>query len=73
MKMYISFGQDHAHRVNNKTFDCDSICEIKCADHADGRKKAFEAFGPEFMTDYPESKINEIMQYFPRGIIPLVS
>jgi len=71
MLMYISFGQQHTHRVNGITFDCDSLALIKCADHAEGRERAFELFGPKFMTDYREEDLDRIIEHFPRGVIPV--
>lgn len=68
MKIYISFGQEHVHRVNGTTFDCDCLCEIECIDHGEGREKAFEAFGPKFFTSYNEDQLGRILPYFPNGI-----
>ena len=66
MNIYITFGQVHAHHVNGKTFDKDSVAVIECDTHADGRKKAFAYFGEKFFTSY-ESLPD--MEYFPRGLI----
>lgn len=73
MKIYISFGQNHTHRVNGKTFDCDSLAEIDCTDRKEGRARAMELFDGKFFTDYPDDKIHdeEFMSFFPRGIIPV--
>ncbi len=71
MKIYISFGQDHVHRVNGTTFDCDCLCMIECDSHMDGRAKAFEAFGPKFFTSYEEDQLEDQLKYFPRGVVPL--
>lgn len=69
-KTYVTFGQSHAHRVNNKTFDCDSVAVINCEDKEDGRNLAFEYFGPKFCFSYYEDKFKpEIMKHFPRGLI----
>lgn len=72
MKIYITFGQAHAHRVNNQTFDKDSVAEIQCKDHAHGREIAFDLFGPKFCFSYEEHEIKrkeKFMSFFPRGII----
>lgn len=29
MKWWFTFGQDHTHRVNGVTFDCDIVLEIE--------------------------------------------
>ncbi len=54
MKIYITFGQVHVHRVNGKKFDKDSVAVIDCECHRDGRVKAFEYFGGKFFTSYEE-------------------
>lgn len=71
MKIYISFGQSHAHRANGKTFDCDVLCEITCNDHAEGRQIAFDHFGNKFGTSYGEADLPNIIHHFPRGAMPL--
>ena len=65
MKTYVTFGQDHTHRVNGKTFDKDCVAVV------DGnREKVFELFGPKFCFEYPEEHWDEKkMKYFPRGYI----
>ncbi len=65
---YFSFGQAHAHRVNGKTFDCNSLVEIKAKDSGQARDIMFENFGPKWSMQY-----NNLpdMDYFPRGVIPL--
>lgn len=72
-KYYVSFGQIHTHRVNGKTFDCDSLCEIESIDEEAAREIAFDMFGSEFFTTYNESHALAALQYFPRGIIPLIN
>ena len=70
MKIYITFGQDHIHKVNGITFDRNSVAEIGCKDYGQGREIAFELFGDKFFTSYNEEKITpELMSHFPRGII----
>ena len=71
MKIYISFGQVHTHKINNTTFDCDCLAAITCDNHEKGRQKAFEYFGDQFFTSYDADKIKdpEFMSWFPRGIL----
>lgn len=69
MKSYITFGQVHIHRVNNKTFDKDCVAVINCKDREDGRNKAFEFFGDKFFTDYTEEDIQDKMHFYSRGMI----
>ena len=70
MKTYVTFGQDHAHRVNGKTFDCDCVAVIDCDSPQEGRRLAFEYFGPKFCFEYPEEQFDlGSMHYYPRGFI----
>ncbi len=69
MKVYISFGQVHVHRVDGATFDCDSICSIECDSIQHGREIAMKVFDGKFMTNYTRDKLQ--MKFFPRGIIAL--
>ena len=69
MKTYVTFGQDHTHRVNGKTFDCDCVAVINHADD-NGRELAFEIFGRQFCFEYSEERFNHSsMHYYPRGLI----
>ena len=69
-KTYITFGQDHVHRVNGKTFDCDSVAVIESEGPQEGRDKAFELFGPKFCFEYPEVHWDASqLKWFPRGLI----
>ena len=66
MKVYITFGQVHTHRVNGKTFDCDSVAVIEAESYAAGRARAFELFEDKWhqcLESAPK------MEYFPRGLI----
>lgn len=71
MKIYISFGQGHVHRVNGSTFDCDCLAEIECDSHSDGRRKAYSAFRNKFCTSYLEQDLPNILKFYPRGVIKL--
>jgi len=68
-RFIITFGQQHAHRVNGVTFDKDSVAVIKGVNHAEARETAFDLFGPKFMTSYEEKYFDEqnLIRYFPRG------
>lgn len=68
-KTYVTFGQDHAHSVNGKTFDKDCVAVINCNDAAHGRQLAFEFFGGKFFTAYTKGDIDDLMQFYPRGYI----
>jgi hypothetical protein len=70
MKTYVTFGQCHAHRVNNQTFDKDCVAVIKAPTADEGREIAFELFKGKFFTTYGESEFDMTsMRYYPRGFI----
>jgi hypothetical protein len=69
-KTYVTFGQDHVHRVNETTFDCDCVAVIECDDETHGRKLAFDFFGPKFCFSYFDDQFDmSSMRHFPRGFI----
>ena len=70
MKTYVTFGQEHIHKVNGKIFDKDCVAVIESPSAKRGREIAFELFGPKFCFEYPEKHFNmENMHFFPRGFI----
>lgn len=69
MKLYITFGQDHAHHVNGVTFNRNSVAEIECDSYGHGREIAFELFGPQWSFTYDEEQIKKALHHFPRGIL----
>jgi len=70
MKFYFTFGQIHTHRINGKTFDCDSVVEIHAKTESEAREKMFDIFGNKWFTSYPEDKLQ--LEFFPRGIIEVI-
>ncbi len=69
-KHYVTLGQQHTHRINGITLDCDSVVCYETENTQTGRTKAFELFGDKFFTDYHDTQFDmEDLQYFPRGII----
>lgn len=69
-KTYVTFGTDHKHYVNNKHIDFDCIAVIKCIDHEDGRKKAFQLFGTKFCMEYHEEDFKYMnSSLYSRGLI----
>lgn len=71
-KHYVTFGQGHTHRVNGKTFDCDTVAVYEAENRKEGRDKAFEYFGPKFCMEYHGSEWNEKhLHYFPKGYVEL--
>ena len=72
MKQYITFGQDHIHRINDQIIDKDCVVEFEGNSFEEIRKKALKYFGTKFSMQYSEERIDEdFMKYFPRGIIKL--
>ena len=69
-KTYVTFGQSHAHTINGKTLNKDTVAVIDCVDMADGRKRAFEYFDSKFCFSYFEDEFNhDTMVYFPLGFV----
>lgn len=67
---YVTFGQTHTHRVNGKTFDCDTVAVYQAENAQEGRKRAFELFGDKFFTDYHgEEWDEESLYFFPKGYL----
>lgn len=75
MKIFITFGQIHVHRVNGKTFDCDCVAVIEAENEEEGRKLAFYYFDNKWCFSYPEEKfdLDEHMPYYPRGLIEVAT
>ena len=70
MKIYVTFGQEHIHKINNKVFDKDCVAMIEVDNYAAGREKAFELFGKKFFTTHREEQVTEkLLSFYPRGII----
>ena len=70
MKTYVTFGFDHTHAVNGKTFDKDCVAVIESESAEAGREKAFEYFGAKFCFEYPEDRFDMAsMHWYPRGFI----
>lgn len=71
MKQYFSLGQNHAHRVNGKTLDCDCLVEIEAESREQCRIKMFELCGDKWAFQYDEDEMPKILQYFPRGVVKI--
>lgn len=71
MKIYISFGQSHAHQIGEKFFNKDCLAEIDCESVNEGREVAWDNFGNKFFTNYDEEDLVKIIDLFPRGVIKL--
>lgn len=70
MKTFVTFGSDHVHRVNNRTFDCDCVAVIHHGAKDEGRALAFDLFGGKFFTTTLEEHFTfESMRHYPRGFL----
>jgi len=68
-KFYITFGQIHTHSVNGKTFDKDSLAEIEAETPKAAHELAMDIFDGTFHQCLPADKLDEVLHYFPRGVI----
>ena len=70
-RFIITFGQTYTHRVNNYTFDKDSVAIIKAETHEKAREIAFELFNDVFHNSFTEEEFDGkgLIKYFPRGKI----
>lgn len=69
MKLYITFGQAHAHATPKGTLDKDTVACIEGHDYAHCREIAFNMFNGVFATSYTWDEIKDQMHYFPKGIV----
>ncbi len=67
--MFVTFGQEHTHKVNGVIFDKDCICEIPANNYDSGIEKVKETFGDKYSFTY--KNVDAILKFFPRGIIKL--
>lgn len=65
----ITFGQRHTHRINNYTFDKDSVAVIEAETINDAHDIAMIIFDKVFHQCVPEEKydVEDWAEYFPRG------
>lgn len=70
-KIYITFGQLHRHEIDNKLFDKDCVAVIACTSWRQGIDLAFDIFGQKWATHYEHERIMEIIDFYPRGFIPV--
>lgn len=65
MKTYVTFGTEHVHRVNGKTFDKNCVAVVN-----GNRKEVFRLFGDKFSFEYPEKYWDKkLIRYFSRGYV----
>lgn len=70
IKTFVTFSQNHIHRINGKTFDKDCVAVINHDKSDEGRKYAFEFFGDKFSFEYCEELFDmSSLKYFSRGFL----
>ncbi len=68
---YVSFGQDHVHRLGDITLDKDILLKITALDGHVARERAFKALGRQWSMLYTEETVQ--FEYFPRGFVEVPS
>ena len=69
MNFYISFGQAHAHRINNRTYDCDSLMLVQAETEIAARLHVRMLTGGLWSGTYKAEDLPDVLRYFPRGVI----
>lgn len=65
MKTFVTFGQDHIHRINGKVFDHNCVAIVN-----GNRDDVFKIFGSKFCFEYSEDFWDDkTMKYYPRGYL----
>ena len=66
---YITLGQQHVHSIGGKTVDKDCVVKVTAT-----RERVMEVFEGKFHGDYSQEEFDtqDIMQYFPKGIVEVV-
>lgn len=71
-KLMITFGQNHTHRINGKTLDCDCVGVITADTHEEADRLAFEWFDGKFHQHVPDTHWDDdSMKYYPRGYVEI--
>ena len=72
-KYYISFGQAHKHNIEKNEINRDCLVLIIASNRQEATQKAKNLFQDQWSMVYSESEIteNDILEYWPRGIIKL--
>lgn len=69
IRFIVTFGQEHAHRINNYTFDKDSVAIVEAMDINEAQRIALDIFNKEFFIVRSEKNFDKegYIKYFPRG------
>jgi hypothetical protein len=69
-KFFFTFGQDHTHRYDSVTLDCDSVVQINAETEEHARIRMVDAFGMKWGFSYSEERMEEsLKKYYPRGVV----
>lgn len=60
-----TLGQNHTHRINGKTFDCDAVIRIR-GSYGEARARMVELCGDKWAFQYAPDKLD--LSYFPGGV-----
>ena len=68
---YVTFGQNHVHSIDGKTFDKDCVAVIE-----GDREDIFKIFGDKWCFEYSEKQWEDkdkkcFLRLYPRGLIKL--
>ncbi len=71
-KYYFTLGQNHVHRINGHTIDCDCVPVVYAATYGKARDLFFEWTDGKFHQQYDNvDKVH--LEYYPRGLVELNS
>lgn len=72
-KFFFTFGQDHTHRFEGVTFDCDSVVQINAENESFARAKMIQCFALKWGFCYDEEQMKEnFKKYYPRGVVMVI-
>ncbi len=71
-KHYVTFGTAHHHNIDGNRLHAGTVARFEADSPSEGRKKAFELFGPQFSMEYHEGQWNKIeMIFYPDGYVDI--
>jgi len=56
-KYHFTFGQNHTHRINGFTYDCDVVCEIEAESYEKARGRMFGFFSDQWSHQYDPGEV----------------
>lgn len=69
MKFFISFGQVHAHVIEGRTYDKDSLMLVEAPGKIVARIGVTQITGGKWSSLYQEEELGDVLHHFPRGVI----